>query len=345
MPLLGPSHAMRKYFLATIPLSLIFGFVLVFLFEAPPFLQCSPRLLSKEWYTDFCESMKAFDDYSATLFNIGGALDGAKDADVLIFGNSTTQTAYSTLDTISFFKSHNASFFLLGYGGEGWAFPNLVVRVHGLNPRVAVLNIAGDWLKAGYSPPASSIVEHPVEAYARSQLLGLYQRLQLVFCGEGSNFILCTGIRKTFYRSRVNGTWRLGPDGGYDDPPQARYGCALGPGDPGPNACGKKLHPAGISSSTELTAPEIAAARTLIDQFTMDRKCVVITAAPVTETEAGKAQKLADTLGATFIDVGKSGLYTIDNFHLFMHSAELYSRRFFAALAPVLARCKPQSAP
>jgi hypothetical protein len=330
---------MRKYFLATIPLSLIFGFVLVFLFEVRPFLECSPRLLSKEWYIDFCESMKFFNDYSATLFNVGGALDGAKDTDVLIFGNSTTQTAFSTVDAVSFFKAHDARFFLLGYGGEGWAFPSLVVAVHGLNPRVAVLNITGDFFNMGYSPPASSIVEHPVEAYLRSQLFALYQRLQGVFCRDGSSFILCTGSRRTFYRSRVNGTWKLGPRGGYDDTAEARYGCELGLEDPGPNACGNKLHPAGVSTS-ELTQPEIDAARTLVGKLSMDRTCVVITAAPVTETEVNKARQLADRLGATFIDVDKSGLYTTDNFHLFMHSAEVYSRRFFAALAPVMARCK-----
>lgn len=336
---------MRKYFIATLALCAIAGPAFLFV-SMKPLLYCSPGLLSKEWYIAYCEPMKAFNDQPAMLFNIDGTLEHAQTADVLIFGNSTTQAAFSNVETNSFFQSIGASYFVFGFGGaEGWELPNLIARIHGLHPKVAVFNISGDWFQPGkWAPGTKYLLQHPLESYVHTVFRAWYQKIQLALCDNAATKFPCAGTMGSVYRSRLNGTWNYAPDGRYDAPREVRYGCKLDASDPGPNACGNKLNPVG-TRSTKPNPSEFLNGRKLIERLAIDPQCVAVTASPISTTETDRAREIAARLGAVFIDVDKSGLYTTDESHLFLHSAETYTKRFLAKLAPMIERCKKTRAP
>jgi hypothetical protein len=310
-------------------------------------LTCNPVLLSDEWYIANCEALEGHFDHPAILFNIDGAFSGAKHADVLFLGNSSTQVAFSNVETVGFFKGNNSTFFLLGFGyQEGWQFVDEVLKRIALNPEVLVLNIGGGWsLSALTSPRARYILEHPLEVYLRTVIRSVYQRLQRYYCRQGGEQFLCFHSNTVLYRSRLNGTWISAPTGRYDAPIPHRYGCEPKTDLREPQLCagtGHLLYPIEIEEAGggTISSDEMEAMKSFVGKFTLPKACVIVTAVPIERNEAAKARYFAEQLGTSFVEVDRRGLFTTDHTHLFIGSAEVYSRRFLSQIQPLLEFCK-----
>jgi len=195
------------------------------------------------------------------------------------------------------------------------------------------------------SAQAKYILEYPAEVYLRSAIRGIYQRLQRYYCPEDAVHIMCFRYQALLYRSRLNGTWISAPDWRYDAPVEQRYGCAPRTDLPEPQLCagtGATLYPINLDEapSGNIDTGEAAVIKMFGERLRVAKECVVITATPIEINESGRARYLAEQLGVPFIDVDRTGLFTIDHVHLFIGSAELYSKRFLARLAPLLEHCR-----
>jgi hypothetical protein len=289
---------MHRYFLTLVLLSVLAASVAVFLAEAKV-LRCNPSDLSDEWYIALCADVHH--DHGAILFDIDGALDGARDADVIFLGNSTTQIAFSNVEVIQFFEAIRMRFFVLGFGyGEAWKFTANAMARHNLKPHVLVVSatgLTGLWMDEELSAPAKHLLDHPVESYILTSIHSAYQSLQRHYCSGGTDSLICFRQGGVLYRSRKNGTWKVAPTGRYDAPPGERYFCNPKPDVPGPQLCasGHTVRPVPVAE--KFTADEdAAAAQANMTKFLaavdMPKECVVIIAVPRELDDRGKARKV-----------------------------------------------------
>lgn len=272
-------------------------------------------------YADYEHGALYYDLESSVSENI-------HNAEVIFFGNSLTQVSFSTKFTRSFFEERGIKYFIMGWGySELGRFADAVIKKWRASPRVIVIN-ADPFFSQNASPPAQAIIDGSIQSKWDVFLHFAYQRLHPVVCRLP---LICAGSADpnrdaAIYRSAADGQWNVGTfwinDGAAPIAIQAR----------------KPLSDAEMASATEL-------GQKFLNDLGIDRRCVVLTGIPSSNTDGpAAARTLARSLGTRLILLDIPDLATVDGGHLNRPSSERWSKEFLTAMTPILNDCIPGNA-
>jgi hypothetical protein len=258
------------------------------------------------------------------------AVEAARRAEVLIFGNSRAQVGFSTEAVARYFTERSIPFYLLGFGyADGDEFAAALVEKYRLHPRFVIVD-TNPFFTDFVSAPAKAMMLRgsswwgwPIDwisdwwGYLTKKA---FNSLQRFVCGLRPSF--CTGTFRTIYRSAEAGFWVLNT--------------FVVPDYPGYPVTTKKLVPL---SGRALTV-QTASAKRFLDLLRLPRECVVLTAAPSTAFDApAYAVGLGSLLGLRALLPQLDGLRTIDASHLTRSSAERWSAAIMHEIDPLLTQC------
>ncbi len=258
-------------------------------------------------------------DHGAFWFELEPqAMRAAREAKVLLLGNSRVQFGFSSAVTAGWFADRSIPFFALGFGHyESVTFVTPVLAR--VQPQASAYVINADRFFVDWLSPISRRVIYERDARAQYDEKHFWQRLHKPVCGALP--FLC-GHAFAVYRNAGNGMWFTA-----GTPPQNPIRVSDGaPGD------------------TENWPHYIELARTFVDGLKVDRQCIVLTIVPSVGTKRAQAQAIAEALGVAFIAPRIDDLSTFDGSHLNVESAARWSAAFMAAAGPVLERCAGGSA-
>jgi hypothetical protein len=271
-------------------------------------------------------SAPSYGDYEHGAFAVPtepSAVRRAQSAQVVIFGHSHSQVAFSSEPTRRFFVEHHIPYYVLAFSGEFGSFYDLILGKMELQPKVVVIDVSPFF--TGQGPERMSIAgrfiaEHPLRAAIQYHIKRLWQLVHRASCsGEQPAGLLCGRTFATF-RSLDDGTLI------------ADY--ALLFGSPLPRRPIAVVRPDQISIRNWL-----ANARTFFARYRLEPACTILTAIPsgIDFEEAGKT--IAMELGAQYVNPVVEKLYTIDDAHLDGPSAAAWSERFWRQAEPIIERC------
>lgn len=264
-------------------------------------------------YIAYCGGVNYSDyEHGAFLFALEPTLDFASKADVLFFGNSRMQQAFSTTATADWFSAASARYYLMGFGyGEGMTFAEVLLRKMDPRASVYVINV-DDFFDPKVSSPGKVALYDPM---ARSRYEGkqFWQRVQQRVCKSFSR--LC-GSATVIFRSRETGRYDIR---------------------------GMRDGSTPISFDQAVAQDEIdrdkGAAIDFLKRFTQG-KCVILTLVPYVGTKIGDANAIAAALGTKLVTPAlPEGLRTGDGTHLDRPSSERWSQAFFQAAGPEIRAC------
>ena len=140
-------------------------------------------------------------EHGALYFNLEPpALDYARDADVLVLGNSRLQVALSNDATADWFKQAAARYYLLAFSyNEDMVFTEDLLRKIHPKASVYIVNV-GDFFERRETAAAKSIL-HDSDARSRYEWKRFAQWLHRPICGT---FPKLCGQRFVIFRSRKN---------------------------------------------------------------------------------------------------------------------------------------------
>jgi hypothetical protein len=277
---------------------------------------CQAPGYSSDRYLAYCGGGNYADfEHGALYFNLEPpALDYARDADVLVLGNSRLQVALSNDATADWFKQAAARYYLLAFSyNEDMVFTeDLLRRIH---PKASVYIInVGDFFERRETAAAKSIL-HDSDARSRYEWKRFAQWLHRPICGT---FPKLCGQRFVIFRSRENGAYyRIA----HEEPVLPENGVSYDP----------TVDQAAVKDSTAL-------AINFLKEFG-DGKCVILTDVPYPKTQIGNSQAIAAGAGLPLIAPNVDGLNTSDGYHLDRLSADRWSKAFFEAAGPEIRSC------
>jgi hypothetical protein len=253
-------------------------------------------------------------DHGAFWFELEPRAErAAREAKVLLLGNSRGQFAFSTPVTARWFGDRSIPFYALGFSHyESVTFVTPVLAR--VQPHASAYVINADRFFAEWLSPASHRIVYERDARARYDEKKFWQQLHKPICGALPS--LC-GEDLAVYRNVANGMW---------------FTSGVLPNTP-----------SGVSDGTPSDVARwphyVDLAREFIDSLKVDRQCVVLTIVPTVDTKRAEAQAIAEALGVSFIAPQLDGLTTFDGSHLNVESAARWSAAFLAAAGPALERC------
>ena len=283
-------------------------------FRRSSIFACQPPDSDADSYVAYCGSAGYGDyDYGAFWFNLEPvATRAAADADVLFIGNSRTQFGLSSELTNEWFRSIEATYYLLGfaYNGNYWFTEPLLRR---LQPKARAYVVNLDLFFEPEPSQPARVVMYDASAPDRYRGKRLWQMTQSSVCS--SLHALC-GREVAFFRTRSTGSWQL--EGGRFVSAQVSYDRDI---------------------DTDVLETYSAAGRRFLDGLPVPAECQILTVVPTAETPIGTAQAIASALDRTLVAPELDALDMFDGSHLDPRSSERWSRAFLAELAPYLARC------
>jgi hypothetical protein len=277
---------------------------------------CQAADYGPDTYLSYCQATGYGDyDHGAFWFDLEpGAVAAAKGADVLFIGNSRMQMGFSTPATTSWFASHAASYYLLGFSHNvNFVFESPLIEKLQPRARVYVLNV-DRFFRMVASPPAQAVLDDST-ARARYLVKRNWQPVHRTLCGRLP--WLCRD-EHTFFRARPTGAWKVA--GGTLRVAPVSY--ADGPED------GVAVLPAYGDS-----------ARKFVGSLPVPRECIILTYIPYMKTDTATANSVARALGMELVAPRLDGLKTFDQSHLDQASAQRWSAAFFEAAGPRIAGC------
>lgn len=258
-------------------------------------------------------------DHGAFWFELEPETErAARQAKVMLLGNSRIQFAFSSPVTARWFADRSIPFYSLGFSHyESVTFMTPVLER--VQPHASAYVINADRFFTEWLSPASHHVVYERDARARYNEKQFWQRLHRPLCGALP--FLC-GQQFAVYRNIANGMWFTS-----GTPPK---------------------DPARVSDSApgdvERWPHYIDLAKDFVAGLKVDRQCVVLTIVPTVNTKRAEAQAIAEALGLQFIAPRIDDLSTFDGSHLSVESAARWSAAFLEAAGPVLERCVGGSA-
>lgn len=235
------------------------------------------------------------------------AVAAARQADVLFFGSSRAQFAFSTQALRDYFSRHSIRHHLLGFGYyEQGAFPLALVRKEALKPKVIVIGSDPFFVNRSSGEVRMGGLQRlraPLE-YGGYMLRRAYLAMHASACGYFPG--RCDGRFVVTHRSFEDGHWReTGIDKGVRYPvpavSQITYGAAQ-------------------------AAANLAFAEEFLRATGVRKECVVLTAPPSTSVNADAyITEMGRLLGVKVVLPSREGLETIDENHLALPSAERWS--------------------
>ncbi len=240
------------------------------------------------------------------------AVGAARDAEVLLLGNSRLQMGLSSRATDTWFATRGVKYHLLGFGYDAnRAFLEPLLGRIGGRPAAYVINV-DRFFSGAASPPAAAAMEDPL-AFRRHLEKRFWQRVHRAICGR---FARACGNEYTIFRARQTGAYS----------PEA--GAWTGTGVSFDEAV-----------ATDELALEVAAARGFLQGLDVPPECVILTLVPHRGTRQAFAEALAQELGHDLIVPALSDVHLYDGSHLDRASAERWSTAFLELAGSRLAAC------
>jgi hypothetical protein len=277
----------------------------------------------------YCETAGfAAYDHGAYFFDLEPkATRHLAEANVIFLGNSKAQFAFSSRAREAFFRAHPAHYYLLGFNyNEKSDFALLLLRKYHPPLKTAVINADPFFAPGFMSPVAREVTEGSFQIWLANSMKKIAGPVQQTICRNFTSW--CRPRKLTLYRSKATGAWNTaGHLGGYFNARKKLDSTAA-----------KDIAPAEQEKA-------LLAARSFLQEFKLDPKCVVFTSIP-SETDDGSAlaKRLAQALGGEVILPGVPDLRMRDPAHLEEQSAERWSTAFLQQYEPILKRCLQSSA-
>lgn len=286
---------------------------------------CEADGYTSDRYLAFCPA-SGYGDYEhgAFLFKLEpSALTFASNADVLFFGDSHVQHAFSTAATTQWFTSASARYYLLGFiFGENATFAEPLVRE--VKPTAKVYVLPVDFFARTETAPGREVL-HDSAAPFNYRVKRVWQFVHRMTCGV---LPAPCGRAPAIFRSRETGSYYLNLSG---------VGARMFKGSP-------------VVYDHDINQERIAAytnsARTFLSGLDVGRDCIILTRVPTVRANAfvyassiETAGAVANALGLTLVAPELEGLQTFDGSHLDPPSAERWSKAFFEAADQQMRKC------
>jgi hypothetical protein len=258
-------------------------------------------------------------DHGALWFDLEPkARVAVRKADVVFFGNSRLQFAFSTPATADWFTSHSIPYYLLGFSeDERYRFEDQAARRLGARPRVYVINVDGFFEES--ESVSASVVMHDDAARDRIERKRVWQQLHQPVCAAAPR--LC-GREYAIFRSRDTGAWK--------------------------RAGALKNARKSTSEDPEVEEARVdrqsTSARILLGRLGVPPECTILTFVPTVNARRATGAAIAEAVGRDFIAPSLEGLGTFDGSHLDEASAERWAAAFFQEAGPRIARCLAERA-
>lgn len=259
-------------------------------------------------------------DYDLFDKNIENVIGPLSRADVIFLGTSRTQFGFNREVLSSFFKEHNSSFFVLGFGKGTANFALHLFNKYHIKPRLVVVPSDSEFFEPAVNNYHNDSVER---TYMVSLMRILYARMLISmhvishgFCRSVDSLVFDKELpsKKFIFRYRNDGSYEL-----------YSYGEKQWKANPPHD----KLRPIIYKSRGCVISPdEFDEAQKIIDGFMRSGAGVVLTTVPYQGFCPGKAKIIGDKLGVTHIEVSAESLFTFDNSHLDQTSAKRFTNLF-----------------
>jgi hypothetical protein len=277
---------------------------------------CQAPGYSADRYLAYCGGGNYADfEHGAFFYDLEPpALENARNADVLVLGNSTLQVALSNQATADWFKQAAARYYLLAFSyNEDMVFTEELLRRLNSRASVFIINV-GDFFERRETAAAKTILHDP-DARSRYEWKRFSQWLHEPIC---SVFPKLCGHRFVIFRSRETGAYyRIA----HDEPVLPQNAVSYDPW----------VDQAVVKDSTALAID-------FLKQFAKG-KCVILTNVPHPGTKTGNAEAIATGVGLPLVAPNLEGLGTTDGYHLDRPSADRWSKAFLEAAGPKIRSC------
>jgi hypothetical protein len=285
-------------------------------------LACQAQGYSADRYLAYCGGGNYADfEHGAFYYNLEPpALDYARNADVLVLGNSRLQVALSNDATADWFKRAAARYYLLAFSyNEDMVFTEELLRR--MDPRASVYIINVDDFFERRETAAAKTILHDPDAQHRYRWKRFSQWLHQPICGA---FPKLCGQRFVIFRSRETGAYYRIPQ---EEPVFPQNAVSYD----------RWVDPAVVKDSTALAID-------FLKQFAKGR-CVILTNVPYPETKMGNAEAIAAGAGLPLVVPPEmDGLNTTDGYHLDRPSADRWARAFLQLAGPEIRSCLEKGA-
>ncbi|HEY1782537.1 MAG TPA: hypothetical protein VGG79_19255 [Roseiarcus sp.] len=278
---------------------------------------CQAAGYSSDRYLAYCGGGNYADfEHGAFFYNLEPpALDYARNADVLVLGNSRLQVALSNQATADWFKRAAATYYLLAFSyNEDMVFTDDLLRR--IKPRASVFILNVDDFFERRETAAAKTILHDPDARNRYQWKHFWQSWHEPICRAFPS--LC-GHRFVIFRSRETGAYYRIPQTERVLPQNVV-------------SYDRWVDPAVVKDSTALAID-------FLKQFAKGR-CVILTDVPFPETRIGDAAAIAAGAGLPLVAPPEmEGLSTTDGYHLDRVSADRWSKAFLEMAGPEIRSC------
>jgi hypothetical protein len=313
----------RVYILMLTGVSCLSFGTVYFIFWVYLNLPCNYHGYGNGWFLAMCNEAH-FGDYEEGAFWYAldsNAVANLRKADIVFFGDSRTQMAFSTTATRSYFAQRSLSYFLFGFAyTQQDAFALATLMRYGIRPHILVINT--DPFFNGHTGTSEAVMQGNILTRTRYMMKFLFQKIHSPICRSLPS--LCNPLKTSVFRSPIDGSWRV-----------------FGPNDNQPIIT-KKKEPIPLQDVSGF----VKRAHQFFEFLHADRRCIVLTGIPNSERNSEEiAERLAAALGVTAISPDIDGLLTTDGDHLNMPSAERWSAAFLLGFDAVLQRCVQSSKP
>jgi hypothetical protein len=261
-------------------------------------------------------------DESVVWFGLEKSVPAAvQAADVLVFGDSRIEFAYSRGNGSEWFLAHHLKSYLLAFGGGAESgLAQQLLKKFKPHPAVLIFNV-DPYFTGEFSLHGQSIAANPDRELAAILETRSFMDRHAKYC----KFI-------GWFCGRTTSSYRAYADGrvfSYE-PERFWFGKAMA----GHFPIGKPP-----PWNTETFAGYLQNARAVISMAGTDPKCVIFTVVPNSEQDDGLAQFLAQRTGGVAIAPQFDGLTTSDTSHLTVESAAVWTPAFLNQSLPTLQRC------
>jgi hypothetical protein len=278
---------------------------------------CQAPGYSATRYLAYCGGGNYADyEHGAFEFNLEPpALDFARNADVLVLGNSRIQIAMSNAPTENWFSAAKAKYYLLGFSyNENMVFTGELLRK--MHPRASVYVINVDDFFSRKETAAAKSILHDPEAQNRYEWKRFSQQLHKHIC---KTFAALCGRKYAIFRSREDGAYYRIPR---DEPVLPQNAVSYD----------RNADEAAVKEGTALAID-------FVKQYAQG-KCVILTDVPYPGTNLGYAEAIAKGAGLPLVaPENLEGLHTADGYHLDRVSAERWASAFLEAAGPEIRSC------
>jgi hypothetical protein len=269
-----------------------------------------------ELYGDF--------EHGAFLYGLeSAAVQRAKQAEVVVIGDSRVQFGFSTGAVRRYFADRGRMYYLLGMGyGSTSDYARALLRRHQLRPRVLIVNAEPYFTRDAPAVPAEVIRATLLTRWSYWRK-GLFQRAHRPACDVAP--ALCREAAGGVHRRVDNGEWL--------------WVGLLVPGDLSVPFVEREIASEQAEESGRIAASFVA-------ELGLDPSCVIVTAVPgLTAGRRQVATRIAELMRASAVLPVVDGLSSLDGDHLNAESAERWSAAFLQAADALITECLSTSKP